>query len=486
LIGGGKSMLRMTRSHLALFPTLLLVGAILAGCGATPVPAATSAAAPTPTTADYSDPFAYCAAVGTADSPGSNYVGAKVPESVARGLQKALNAPDTPIEVLESGSSWRCMDGSVYGCFVGANLPCDAKANTDRTPAQGETDYCQQNPNADFIPAVVTGRETVYQWRCLNGVPDIVKQLTQPDARGFLSDIWHRISPGAETGTATAPASLPATGLPSSRTVGQIVFDSNRGGDYQNIFIMDADGSNSVRLTTVETTDLAGPWSPEGDKIAFTRFGLTTSDIWVMNRDGSEQNDLTNTVQVDEGFPAWSPDGRRLAYTTRRDGNNEIYVMNADGSDPVRLTDNPADDFAPAWSPDGSRIAFVSDRDNSSGVYDIYLMNADGSAVARLTSHAGSTYTPVWSPDGTQIAFRSDRDGSSDIYIISKDGTGLQDLTNEPASDWAPSWSPDGLQIAFQTNRDGNWEIYVMNADGSAPTDLTRNSADDQLPFWGG
>ncbi len=170
-------------------PVLLLVALGLAGCGATPVPAATA----TPQT--YTDPFAYCAAVGTIDAPGADYTGPAVPQSVAQGLQKALNAPETPLDVLENGSYWRCMDGSVYACFVGANLPCEAKANTDRTPTQAETDYCQQNPTADFIPAVVTGRETVYEWRCLNGAPEIVRQLTQPDARGFLSDIWYKISP---------------------------------------------------------------------------------------------------------------------------------------------------------------------------------------------------------------------------------------------------------------------------------------------------
>jgi Tol biopolymer transport system component len=475
----------MKLAHLVWLFTLLLGGTVLVGCGTTSAPADAATPAATSAPATYSDPFAYCATVGTVDTPGSNYVGPQVPESVARGLQQALNAPDTPLDVLQNGSLWRCMDGSVYACFVGANLPCEAKANTDRTPTQEEIDYCQQNPNSDFIPAVVTGRETVYEWRCLDGAPDIVKQLTQPDEQGFFSDIWYKISPDAATGPATELTSLPPTDPATASASEQIVFDSNRDGDYRGLYVMDSDGENIVRLTTEETNDFAGPWSPDGQRIAFTRFGLTASDIWVMNADGSNQVNLTDTPQIDEGFPAWSPDGQRLACTTRRDGNNEIYVMNADGSDPVRLTDNPADDFAPTWSPDGSRIAFASDRDNSPGVCDIYLMNADGSAVTRLTAEAGSTYTPAWSPDGTRIAFRSDRDGSSDVYVINMDGTGLQDLTNDPAFDWAPSWSPEGSQIAFQTNRDGNWEIYVMNADGTAPTNLTHNPADDQLPFWG-
>ena len=167
---------------LALLVLLSLVAA-LAACGSEAQPAS------------YTDPFDYCAAVGTADAPGAEYTGPGVPESIALGLQRALNAPDTPLEMLQNGSSWRCMDGSVYACFVGANLPCEAKANTDETPTQEEIDFCQANPASDFIPAVVTGRETVYEWRCTDGAPTIVRQVSEPDAQGFLSEIWYEISP---------------------------------------------------------------------------------------------------------------------------------------------------------------------------------------------------------------------------------------------------------------------------------------------------
>src|SRR6185436_11226570 len=60
--------------------------------------------------------------------------------------------------------------------------------------------------------------------------------------------------------------------------------------------------------------------------------------------------------------PAWSPDGRKLAFVSERDGNAEIYVMNADGSAQENLTRQPANDSHPAWSPDGRKIAFVSRR----------------------------------------------------------------------------------------------------------------------------
>jgi Tol biopolymer transport system component/putative hemolysin len=668
-----------------MFSVLLLVGVVLVGCGVTSAPAptatpvATVAPAATAPQETYTDPFAYCAAVGTIDSPGADYVGPKVPEAVLQGLQQALNAPDTPTDLLERGSFWRCMDGNVYACFVGANLPCEAKANTDQTPTQEEIDYCQQNPSSDFIPAAVTGRETVYEWRCVDGVPEIVQQVSQPDARGFLSEIWYKLgsteaTPGmpnpasqfcveqgyqseirdesdgqvgyclfpdgseceewafyrgecapASEGQATpgsiiqplieevcngqaqamshtlddliptqseeplddwvtgatgigCQATITGTGVqfespaavvnalgimlgeqgwtadpmlvadgPTGTAAGyrkgdqicliaaawepddsancpqdqpisacevtpeqqnytvtlncgvttaegqtsddagsvQLVFDSTRGGDYRDLYVMNAEGSDLNRLTEGEANSLAGPWSPDGTRIVYTAFGLTTSDIMVMNADGSGLVNLTNTPDIDEGFPSWSPDGMHIAFTSRRDGNNEIYVMNADGTNPSRWTDNPADDFAPAWSPDGTKIVFVSDRDREAGIYDLYIMDVVSTEVTRLTNDEAIDYAPAWSPDGTQIAFRSHHDGPADIYVINVDGTGLTDLTNSPADDWAPTWSPDGMQIAFQTNRDGNWEIYVMNADGTVPTNLTQNPADDQLPFWG-
>ncbi|PWB52698.1 MAG: hypothetical protein C3F13_11190 [Anaerolineales bacterium] len=264
----------------------------------------------------------------------------------------------------------------------------------------------------------------------------------------------------------------------------QMVFDSNRGGDYRDLYLMSTEGMDLSRLTRGDSNNFAGPWSPDGKQIIFTSFGLTNSFIAAINADGSNQVTLDAVDGSDEAFPAWSPDGKLIAFTSRRDGNNEIYTMNADGSSAVRLTNSPTDDFSPSWSPDGKQIVFVSDRDQKLGIYDLYLMNADGSGVTHLTNDTFIDYSPAWSPDGKQIVFRSIRDGQSDIFVINIDGNGLTNLTNNAAEDWAPTWSPDGKYIAFQTNRDGNWEIYIMAADGSGPVNLTNDPGDDQLPYW--
>lgn len=148
------------------------------------------------TSMTFTDPFAYCGVVGNIDTPDARYTGAKVPESVARGLMKAVNAPaNAPLGQFIEASFWRCMGGKVYACTVGANLPCESKADLSRIPIQPMVDFCRTNPDSEFIPAVATGRTTVFQWRCTAGAPAIVRQVSQPDARGFIASLWHEISP---------------------------------------------------------------------------------------------------------------------------------------------------------------------------------------------------------------------------------------------------------------------------------------------------
>ena len=164
---------------------------LAAGCAAR-----ADVAPPTAQTVRYTDPFQYCAAVGTVDKPDSRYVGPAVPATIAAGLRRAFDAPaDAPLEPFTRGTSWRCMSGKVYACNVGANLPCDAKAEVSKTPSEPIVQYCRQRPDADVVPMVVTGRDTVYEWRCRGGAPVAVRQFTQPDARGYLSNIWYELTP---------------------------------------------------------------------------------------------------------------------------------------------------------------------------------------------------------------------------------------------------------------------------------------------------
>jgi hypothetical protein len=163
-----------------------LVTALLAGALAAPGAAAEQR---------FADPFAYCAAVGTIDAPDARYAGPIMPDALARGLKAALGLPDgAPLQPLREHSIWRCMAGKVYACTFGANLPCEQKADASRSPTSAMTVFCRDEPDADVIPMVVTGRATVYAWRCAQGAPAIERQITRPDGSGYLANIWYEIA----------------------------------------------------------------------------------------------------------------------------------------------------------------------------------------------------------------------------------------------------------------------------------------------------
>ena len=142
----------------------------------------------------------------------------------------------------------------------------------------------------------------------------------------------------------------------------QIAFASQRDGNAE-IYVMDADGGNLRRLTNNRHDDYSPSWSPDGKRIAFVSErdghvidGRPTSEIYVMEADGSNQQRLTNNP-FDDGEPSWSPDGKRIVFSSQRDGHfenkfaitHEIYVMEADGGNLQNLTNNPDADGGPAW-----------------------------------------------------------------------------------------------------------------------------------------
>ena len=236
----------------------------------------------------------------------------------------------------------------------------------------------------------------------------------------------------------------------------KIVFTSTRDGNAE-VYEMNADGSGQTRLTSNRGFDENPVFSPNGSMIAFasTRDApiacpgdrlptacVPYSEIYVMDADGSNLVRLTTNSTLDR-FPMISPDGSTIAFTANRDGNTEIYVMNTDGSNQTRITNRPGGDSQPGWSPDGARIAWRSSPVEQPEIGDIWVMNADGTDPIRLTDDPADDLRPAWSPSGTRIAFRSLRTGSDgDIFVMKEDGSKQEPLTDDPAFDAYPDWQP--------------------------------------------
>ena len=237
--------------------------------------------------------------------------------------------------------------------------------------------------------------------------------------------------------------------------------------------------SGRVRLTDNPARDAGGTWSPDCSRIAFTsnREGSVGShdDIFTMNADGSNIVNLTRSPQIDHQ-PAWSPDGARIAFAREIQGNSDIYVMNSDGTGQTNLTNLAGLNLTPAWSPDGERILYTRYRQLTP---EVYVMDSDGTGQTNITQHAATDGWASWSPDGGKIAFASNRHGDwqadplwlptlgTSIYKMNADGTGITRMTNNTSTDVGPLWSPDGQWISFTRVELQGPRVYIMKSDGT-------------------
>jgi len=262
-----------------------------------------------------------------------------------------------------------------------------------------------------------------------------------------------------------------------------MVFVSVKDGDYA-IFGADADAKHSYRLTKQKGDpstsaglffQLQPAWSPDGQKIAFSSGRDGTAHIYVMNADGTGTVRITGTKQGDEQ-PSWSADGKRLVFS--REG--ALFEAPATGGPAHRVGHGTGNAEDPAYSPDGRLIAYDYRKPGYMN-HEIYVMNADGTGTHPVTHLNYASAFPAWSPDGKTLAFQSNlRGGLYQIYTIRLDGTGLRQVTTSPTDVIQPAWTPDGKTIGYA--RDGG--IWTSSSDGGTATQLTSGKNDDSRPAW--
>ncbi len=223
----------------------------------------------------------------------------------------------------------------------------------------------------------------------------------------------------------------------------KILFSSYITEENNELFIMNVDGSDIVRLTSDPGRDGHQKFSPDGNSIIFNsqrdddgQSDVKNYEIYEMSLDGSDVQRLTNFAEWDT-YPSISPDGSKIVWrrvlptggNTGSGRNSEIFVMNRDGSDPVNLSNLPAFDGYPSWSPDGSKIVFASNRNGETrGNFHIYIMNADGAGIEKLLDNDAlvEDARPIWSLDGSQIIFNRQYiadESSIDILILNLPGS---------------------------------------------------------------
>ena len=269
----------------------------------------------------------------------------------------------------------------------------------------------------------------------------------------------------------------------------KLLFVSDRDGNRE-IYISDLEwldgyigwrAKNLKNITNTAENDWTPVYSPIEDKIVYSTYFPQNDnyDIFIMNDDGTEKVNLTNTPSY-EKFPQFSPDGSFIIYQGWEKGYMEIFFYGLLDKNKINITRNiKSNDIIShgnSFSPDGETIVFTSERD---GNRNIFTSKINGTELKQITSHQSNDYEPVFSKDGESIVFTSERDGNKQIYMYDNSNGSIKNISNHSKDDWNPRFYPDNNKIIFQSNRDGNWEIYVMNLNGSNQINLTNHPATD-------
>lgn len=228
-----------------------------------------------------------------------------------------------------------------------------------------------------------------------------------------------------------------------SRDGKQIAFITTVDGKEQ-VAIADANGESVRVITKFAGKFTRTPaWSPDGKQLVVVSNQASRDELYIVAADGSTTMRL-NTETLVNRDPGWSPDGKKILFAADTSGRGtfQIFTIDPDGKNRQQLTESQNSNINPSFSPDGSRIVFVSTRDRKA---NIYTMLADGSDELLFTTDDGNAENrdPAFSPDSRWIVFSSTRGGSIyNIFVMSIDGTQIQQITNQKNVSVGPRFMP--------------------------------------------
>jgi len=288
----------------------------------------------------------------------------------------------------------------------------------------------------------------------------------------------------------------------------EIIFQSTRE-PYKcdQIFTMNADGSNVKMISTGRGRVTCGYFTPDKRRVIYASTHVAspdcpmppnmsegyvwavypTFDIFSANRDGSDVKRLTSTNGYDaEGTV--STDGKKIVFTSTRNGDLDLYEMNIDGTGVKQLTNELGYDGGAWHSQDGQYIVWRANRPGTQAEIERYksllsrnlvmpsrmelmIMKSDGSEKKQLTSNGGANFAPYFHPNGRQIIFASNmqnpRGGNFDLFMINRDGTGLQQITFDENFDGFPMFNADGTKLIWESNRharqQGETNVFIAD-----------------------
>ncbi len=222
-------------------------------------------------------------------------------------------------------------------------------------------------------------------------------------------------------------------------------------------------------------------WTPDGKILCVLKTG-DDSDIWLMNRDGTERKQLTADSAV-KMLPQMSPDGRHIVFDSLHVESTNIWKMDADGSNQKQLTGGAFGNLNPQFTPDGQWVIFWTVTE--AGTPKIEKVSIEGGDPVPLTDYW--TVFPRISPDGKLIAagYQDDQQIPHFAIIPSAGGrpTNLLPMAESALPGVGLEWTPDSSSLVYVQNLNGVSNIWRQPINGDPPKQLTNFKSDRIFKF---
>jgi TolB protein len=288
----------------------------------------------------------------------------------------------------------------------------------------------------------------------------------------------------------------------------RLIFQSTRKGyECDQIFIMNADGSDQKLVSTGKGRTTCGYFLADGKHIVYASTHEASEacppspdrskgyvwpvfpsyEIYLAGDDGRIQKKLTDAPGYDaEATVNWKTG--KIVYTSLASGDLDLWSMKSDGSQKKQITKSTGYDGGAVFSRDGRKLVWranhpktpetmarykdlLADNLTTPMKMEILIADADGKNTRQITDFGCASFAPTFTPDGKKILFASNKnecDGRKfELFLINVDGTGLEQITSFGGFTSFPEFSPDGKKLVFCSDREAKerYEFNIFTAD---------------------